>query len=31
MLKYEHVALKTVEMLFKRHQTQNASPILLIM
>ena len=23
MLKYEHVALKTVEMLFKRHQTQN--------
>ena len=31
MLKYEYVSLKTVEMLFKRHQTQNDSPTFLIM
>ena len=29
--KYEQVALKTVKMLFKRHQTQNDSATLLIM
>ena len=29
--KYEQVALKTVKMLFKRHQTQNDLPTLLIM